>query len=143
MIKLYKFINLLENNLSVTKVGFSLYLDDLPDSNPNKHIIINWEKQFWGDDVNEFFIASIDTTFSLYRPNYKIENKNNFLKAIRVNKPYSAIHGGWYINPNKLTDEQKYYIKTANDSSSWLTDDKGSLINNLFKTHYKSNKLND
>ncbi|PIQ14667.1 MAG: family 2 glycosyl transferase [Flavobacteriales bacterium CG18_big_fil_WC_8_21_14_2_50_32_9] len=131
-----KFINLLNSNMDITKVGFSLYLDDLPDHNPNKETIVNWENQFWLEPHENHFKASIDTTFALYRPNY-IRLEESFLKAIRTNKPYTARHGGWYINPTKLSEEQKYYINTANNSSSWLTDENGELKNEFFKSHYK------
>ena len=130
-----KFRKLLDNNREISKVGFSLYLDDLPESNPNRDKIISWEEQFWKNKVNNYFNASIDTTFALYRPNYS-RSKDDFLKAIRTDAPYTAMHGGWYIDPTALTEEQKYYIQTANDSSSWLTNKDGELKNKSFKDHY-------
>jgi hypothetical protein len=130
-----EFRKLLDKYEEVTKVGFSLFLDDIPDTNPNKEKIISWEKQFWKNKRDELYFASIDTTFALYRPNYKRE-ESNFLKGIRMNFPYYARHGGWYVNPLELTDEQKYYIETANNSSSWLMDENGELKNTIFKEHY-------
>ena len=70
-----------------------------------------------------------------------LKNETEFLKGIRTDKPYSADHGGWDINPNALTKEQINYIKTANSSSSWLMDDKGTLKNESFKNHYKHKNL--
>lgn len=130
-----QFIKILNRNIHVTKVAFSLYLDDIPDTNPNKETIINWEKKFWENKVKNYFIADTDTTFALYRPNYK-RNKIGFLSGIRTNLPYCARHGGWYLNPAELTAEQKHYSKTANNSSSWLTDENGELKNTFFKDHY-------
>ncbi|TXB65410.1 glycosyltransferase family 2 protein [Vicingus serpentipes] len=129
------FLKLLNTNKDITKVGFSLYLDDIPDYNPNKKNIINWENQFWQNKINKHYLSSIDTTFAMYRPNYK-RNNHNFLSGIRTNKPYTARHGGWYINPKALTEEQLFYIKTANSSSSWLTNENGELVNDTFKNHY-------
>jgi glycosyl transferase family 2 len=129
------FLKLLNTNKDITKVGFSLYLDDIPDYNPNKKNIINWENQFWKNKINKHYLSSIDTTFAMYRPNYK-RNNHNFLSGIRTNKPYTARHGGWYINPKALTEEQLFYIKTANSSSSWLTNENGELVNDTFKNHY-------
>ncbi|MBW6482600.1 MAG: glycosyltransferase family 2 protein [Vicingaceae bacterium] len=131
------FLKLLVKTKEITKVGFSLYLDDIPDSNPNKTTIVNWEKQFWLKKHKKHFDASIDTTFALYRPNYK-RTEASFLSAIRTNTPYTARHGGWYLNPKELTEEQKHYIKTANNSSSWLTNEKGELKNDFYKDHYKN-----
>ena len=129
------FLKLLNHYHQVTKVGFSLYLEDLPKTNPNCSNIKNWEQQFWKHKIKKNFLASIDTTFALYRPNYKRE-ESNFLHAIRTNLPYTARHGGWYIDPKNLSDEQKYYIRTANSSSSWLTNENGELINKEIKSHY-------
>lgn len=129
------FIKLLNTKKEITKVGFSLYLDDIPDVNPNKEKIINWENQFWKNKIKEHYLSSIDTTFALYRPNYS-RNTLDFLSGIRTEKPYTARHGGWYINPKALTEEQLFYIKTANNSSSWLTNENGELINDTFKNHY-------
>ncbi|MCO6500403.1 MAG: glycosyltransferase family 2 protein [Vicingus serpentipes] len=131
-----KFRKLLNKNKSVSKVGFSLYIDDIPDSNPNKDKIIKWEKRFWENKYKDYFINAIDTTFAMYRPDFKREEEKNFLKAIRTDKPYVARHGGWYINPEQMTEEQEYYLNTANNSSSWLMDKKGDLKNIFFKSHY-------
>lgn len=124
----------LEKNPDVTKVGFSLKLDDIPHSNPHRSKILNWENKFWQNmDENANYKADIDTTFALYRPKSSFGNKNEFLKAIRTKPPYRASHGGWYIDVNSLTEEQKNYMETANDSSSWRIDKKGELINPDYK----------
>lgn len=136
---MHKFLTILNTNIEITKVGFSLYLDDIPETNPNKKNIQNWEAQFWEKKYNDDFLTSIDTTFALYRPEYQ-RKESNFLRAVRTNLPYCARHGGWYINPKNLTDEQLYYIKSANNSSSWLTNEKGELINETFKSHYNKEK---
>ncbi len=116
------FLKQLNANLSVNKVGFSLLTDDIPDFNKDKEIIINWEKQFKTRKTKSGdFIADIDTTFALYRPN-KFMNSLFFFKALRTKKPYFARHGGWYINQNSLSDEEQFYINSANSSSSWLSE---------------------
>ena len=38
------------------------------------------------------------------------------------------MHGGWYIDPNNMTDEQINYFRTSNSSSSWIFDKKGNLL---------------
>lgn len=132
-----KFLSLLDANKDITKVGFSLFLEDIPKENPNRDNIIRWEKMFWENKVDDKYYASIDTTFALYRPNFMRNSEEEFLKGIRVDSPYISRHGGWYTNPSLLTEEQKYYIKTANNSSSWLADETGELKNEFFKAHYK------
>lgn len=122
------FKRILDKNLEVTKVGFSLKLDDIPDSNPNKQKVIDWEQQFWKNKTREGnYKADIDTTFALYRPKNLNFINTSFYKAIRTNRPYIAMHGGWYVDNNNLTNEQYNYYKTANESSSWCIDSKGVL----------------
>jgi len=132
-----KLLTVLNQNVRITKVGLSLKIDDIPNTNPNKTAILKWEKQFWKKKISEGqFKSAIDTTFAIYKPNYQFKEKR-FYKAIRLDKPYQAYHGGWYIDLKNLTDEQRYYIKTTNSSSSWKTDEKGNLNHQNFKNDYK------
>ena len=127
------FKNLLDKNKGITKVGFSLKIDDIPESNPNKQKVIKWESKFWEQKIDGgYFYAEIDTTFALYRPKENPVNKN-FYRAIRTGPPYIAKHGGWYIDSENLTKEQKYYMETSNSSSSWRLDENGNLINEEYK----------
>jgi hypothetical protein len=119
---LKNFKNILEKNIFYTKVGFSLLIDDLLDTNPNKKKVIAWESKYWNVKTKDGdFIADIDTTFALYKP-LKFWNPSLFYKAIRLNKPFLARHGGWYIDIENPTEEELFYTKTANSSSSWLSD---------------------
>ncbi|WP_120199222.1 glycosyltransferase family protein [Ichthyenterobacterium magnum] len=126
---LWHFKTILNANPDVNKVGFSLKIDDIPDTNKEKQTVLKWERQFYKkQDKNNNYIAKIDTTFALYRPSGIKPVWKNFFKAIRTKYPYIAKHGGWYIDFNNLTAEQDYYIKTANSSSSWLNlKDEGKL----------------
>ncbi|WBL24866.1 glycosyltransferase family 2 protein [Zunongwangia sp. HGR-M22] len=109
----------LDKYLEVSKVGFSLSLDDIPISNPLKNKIMKWESQFWEHKTKDGdYLAEIDTTFALYRP-YETKLEDNFFKAIRTKFPLTAIHGGWYIDAENLTKEQQYYFKTSNNSNTW------------------------
>ena len=126
------FKKILDFNHQVTKVGFSLRIDDIPNTNINKEKIVKWESQFWNhQDKKGNFIAKIDTTFALYRPNYDLSSES-FMKAIRTNFPYQAQHGGWYIDNKNLTDEFKYYFYHCNQSSSWRFDADGKLLNDYY-----------
>jgi len=130
---LHYFKQILDRNPQIDKVGFSLKIDNIPDSNPNKKKIISWEKKYWmNKEKNGNYVAEIDTTFALYRPGKPFVS----YKGIRSKYPYLAIHEGWYINPKKLTLEQKYYFKTANESASWKMNSKGELVNKIFFNSY-------
>lgn len=131
-----KFQSVLSQNKNRMKVGFGLQIDDIPLSNPNREKVISWETKFWKTKVSEgVFNADIDTTFALYKPFYHRKNKK-FKTALRTDYPYVAIHGGWYIDMNNLSEEQIYYFKTANNSSSWKIDEAGKIANADYEKKY-------
>jgi len=107
----------LKSNPSVQKVGFSLKIDDLPDSFDKKDEVIEWEKQYYEKKVGEeFYVGFIDTTFALYRP---------FMRAglgarmFRTAFPYQAKHMPWYVDSKNLSAEEKYYISHSSTSTHW------------------------
>ena len=113
-----------------TKVGFSLDISNLPEENPNKLKIEKWELKFWKNKtIDGNYNADIDTTFALYRPFYKY-HAYHFYNSIRTKSPYTANHAGWDVDPNNLTEEQVFYMKTVNSSSSWLNKEEGKHIYN-------------
>ena len=133
---LVKFADKLDQYKAKTKVGFGLEISSIPDTNPNKTKIIDWENKFWVSKIdNTVFDSDIDTTFALYRPYYHRKNKN-FKTALRFDYPYVALHGGWYINLDQLTEEQQFYFDTANNSSSWKINKEGQLINDEYANKY-------
>lgn len=126
------FKKLLDKDRKLSKVGFSLKIDDIPEENPNKNKIVNWEERFWKVKTKKGdYLASIDTTFALYPPKNIWQFRKNFYHAIRTKPPYSAMHGGWYVDINNLTKEQHYYMKSANTSSSWNVNQTGNLKNKV------------
>lgn len=129
---------LLRNN-KYSKVGFALNINDIPDEFLLRDKVINWEQKFWKNEIEEnVFEADIDTTFALCWPNFdricQIRHRS-FFYAIRMAGDFTAKHGGWYINHENLTEEQKHYYETANASNSWKTDKNGNLIGD-FKDVY-------
>lgn len=116
---------------SLTKVGFALNITDIPDSYLLKDKVIQWEQQFWQNQIAaDLFEAGIDTTFALYKPGYPKFFKNEpFVKAIRVGGDFTAIHGGWMIDSTNLTDENQYYMKHSSTvSNSWKYDKEGKVM---------------
>lgn len=100
----------------VDKCGLSLEIEDLPNSDEGNFIRYKCEAKYWKSPLdNEFFHADTDTTFALYR-----EGVNHYShSAIRTNRPYTARHVPWYYTDfNLLPDDEQYYFRTANDSSS-------------------------
>lgn len=96
-----------------SKVGFSLDIYDLPDNEIGKQAI-EWESKYWVNKINNNWDAHIDTTFALYKPNSGFS-----YEAIRLDKPYCIKHIPWYLTKENITDEWKYYLKTASGISTW------------------------
>lgn len=117
------FYEILNKNPHFTKVGFSLKIDDIPDTNKQKKFIVRWESEFYklkykykfkNKDIN-IYDADIDTTFALYRPNM---NTKKFGVAIRTDYPYQSIHKPWYRDSSVVTEEDLYYQKHAKQNIS-------------------------
>lgn len=127
------FSKVLHEHPAITKVGFSLDISDIPESNFNKDQIVQWETKYWEKKTKKgLYLAPIDTTFALYRPGYNF-NERTFYTAIRTQEPFIAKHGGWYIDTNNLTDEQRYFFKHCSDSSSWRIGKDGVLQHKKYK----------
>ncbi|WP_208745816.1 glycosyltransferase family 2 protein [Pedobacter kyonggii] len=107
----------LKSRPSVQKVGFSLKIDDLPDSFSNKRSVMEWESQFYAKNIEgKFFEGFIDTTFALYRP-FMQAGKGALM--YRTAMPYQAYHMPWYVDSKQLSPEEEYYIKHATTSTHW------------------------
>ena len=105
----------------VTKVGFSLKIDDLPDHYALKPKVLKWEKKFWDRQKKRgsFFNVAIDTTFALYRPNIW-QTEERWWASLRADKPYQAMHLPWYHNTKELDAETLHYQLTVHKGkSSW------------------------
>lgn len=132
-------LKMLLKHKTKSKVGLALKIDDIPNTFILKENVINWETKFWISEIEKnVFDAEIDTTFALYWP--KTDRLINYLypsffNALRIGGEYIATHGGWYIDHNNLTEEQKFYFKTANNSNSWKIDNEGNLDGD-FKNDY-------
>lgn len=121
-------MHILDTNKKVSKVGFALKIDNIPNTFSQKDKVLEWEKKFWQTEINtDIYLADIDTTFAIYPPKYRYYYPS-FYKAIRVAGDFTATHGGWYINTNELTDEDRYYFETSNNSNSWKVDKDGDFI---------------
>lgn len=109
------------NTTSVFKVGFSLNLEDLPDTEVAKQAA-DWESKYWTKRQDIGWDAHIDTTFALYRPYSGFS-----YDAIRLDKPYCINHVPWYLTNENITPEWKYYLNTASAVSTWGTKLKSTL----------------
>ncbi|EKD46389.1 MAG: glycosyl transferase family 2 [uncultured bacterium] len=122
------FFQILQKYNEVTKVGFSLKIDDLPEHFIFRDSVVDWEKQFWNKRRGEgLFDAPIDTTFALYRPGI-YPSDNAWWNSIRTYYPYMAKHTPWYANTYEPSEEDIYYQgEIKNRSSFWSTTDIDAL----------------
>lgn len=110
-----QFYNILQAYSNKTKSGFSLRIDDLPDSYPFKWDCIRYESFYWENVLNwkfKIYEALIDTTFALYRPgiiNAQTCVTDKFFDGIRTGDVYKARHLGWYWDDSISSNEREYY----------------------------------
>ncbi len=106
----------LDNYKAFDKCGLSLEINDLPNSEEGNYIRNGCEVRYWQHPLDShYFEAATDTTFALYREGITLYSHS----AIRTNRPYTAKHVPWYYTDfESLSDEEKYYFRSANNSSS-------------------------
>jgi hypothetical protein len=104
----------LEKYPNAVKCGFSLEINDLPDTEIAKEAL-GWERNNWvrntkkGDVSNDIYIsAPIDTTFALYTG---IGEQNDFERCVRTDRPYTAKHLPWYFTKENLPDDERYFLQ--------------------------------
>jgi len=117
------YIYILEKT-GIDVVGPSLRIDNLPDFYPFKRKVIKHESKFWKNsksitfknNIYTCYNANIDTTFGMYKSSYEFSRPTI---GIRTGSPYYARHFDWYINPKKLSGDQKFYINKTYKISHW------------------------
>ena len=103
------FAELLERFPAIAKAGFGLRIDDLPDHYVHKRDVVAWERTFWRKRVEPgVYLAPIDTTFALYRPNVQQHGD-----AVRTGPPYVARHTSWYLDFDALPLDEAFYQQRA------------------------------
>jgi len=114
------FFVLLNKYPDVTKVGFGLKIDDIPETYCRREEVIKWESRFFERKRESMaFEADIDTTFALYRPS--AYPRERMFKALRTSAPYIMRHLPWYEDSANLIDEQAYYYQTSTQITHWKT----------------------
>lgn len=98
---------------SAFKVGFSLEINDLPNTDIANGARV-WESKYWTDRIEYGWNAYVDTTFALYRPNSGFS-----YNAIRLDRPYCIKHAPWYLTADNLSEEWLYYINNVTGVSTW------------------------
>jgi hypothetical protein len=112
-----RFAALLDRYPAVTKVGFGLRIDDIPEYYRHRNAVIAWERQMWEWPVERgAYYAPIDTTFALYRG-----GASSAREAIRTGWPYVARHDSWYLDLDTPDEEERYYAAHAATNTEHAT----------------------
>lgn len=96
------------------KGGLALKIDDLPRNSYTEHYR-NWEARYWVNELEkDVYEAQLDTTFCVIKPGQPFD-----YQAIRVAGNMMAKHVPWYTDFSNLDEEEKYYLSTSSDGSSY------------------------
>lgn len=95
------------------KSGLSLRLYDVPEAatlSPHARAI---EQKFWEQSTpdNLWYHADIDTTAAMCRGG---QGWTGYGPAVRAAPPYTARHLSWYLTPDTITDEWRWYLTHLN-----------------------------
>lgn len=114
------FYKILKKYPMVHKIGFSIKIDDLPDHYTLKNKVIDWEKRYYEEELEDnLYIAPLDTTFALYRPFSRRGKRDGSDKMLRTGYPYQIRHMPWYQNSDDLSDEDNYYVNSVTIGTHW------------------------
>lgn len=117
------------NALRCPKVGLSLRLETIPDTLPTGREIQAWERTLQSEEVVRAngavagvplrcYRSLLDTTFQVnHRDVVPLSYGST---GIRLAHPYQADHLGWQLDPQHLTDEDKFYWETASVRASTI-----------------------
>jgi hypothetical protein len=115
------------NRFRCPKVGLSLRLDTIPPTLPTGQEIRGWETTLQSDlrpgdagaaAVPQHYTSLLDTTFQVNHRDAVPPSYGS--TGIRLAHPYQADHLGWHLDPQRLSDEEKYYWDTASSRASTI-----------------------
>ena len=118
-----------------SKIGFSLKIDDIPDSYYLKNEVIALEKKYYEKELKtngsyRLYEANLDTTFSVFSPMIYTSNKKWYY-AVRVGLPYQLRHLPWYGEDD--SEELRHYkASVRKDVSNW----NGNVSKDLIRERY-------
>jgi len=99
----------------VCKAGFSLEINDLPNTELTK-TVLNFELSNWTRRADDkFYFAYIDTTFCLCRRWF------HDFPSVRTDRPYTARHVPWYYTKDNMPDDAKYYVNSLTRNHSFYS----------------------
>lgn len=99
---------------SINKVGLAIRIDDLPATSFATEYR-NWEQKYWERSPEpNIYEAHIDTTFCVIKPTLPFD-----YIALRVAGNLTSRHIPWYTNFDDLSEEERYFIETSLEVSTY------------------------
>ncbi len=119
---LKRFMEILDSNHELRKVGFGLVYDDITFFDKERAQRV--QKSFYeGTQIGEdAYYAQIDTTFALYSN----VRHYNLRFSVRTMGDFMAYHLPWYFDYDNLPEDEKYYMAHADSSAGTATQFKNS-----------------
>jgi hypothetical protein len=117
------------NALRSPKVGLSLRLETIPETLPTGQEIRAWETTLQSQGIGPSgavgarplpacYGSLLDTTFQVnHRDDVPLSYGS---PGIRLAHPYQADHLGWNLDPERLSEEEKFYWETASHRASTI-----------------------
>lgn len=113
------FYRILQKHPLSPKVGFSLKIDDIPNHYPLREKVIAYENKYWEKEISPgIFSAPLDTTFALHRP-FTTHTNYPEDRMYRTGFPYQLRHLPWYVDPDHMTDNERYYANSCKTRTDW------------------------
>lgn len=130
---LWYFQHILETMPNVAVVAPGLKTDDIPDTNPDKAVILDMEANntahavevLWDDKPTNVHVAPIDTSFGMYRGNWEyrrhlaINSTNATWPTYRTTHPYEVRQLDWYIDYKNVSADQLWCWEHKLPISKW------------------------
>jgi len=103
---------------TISKAGLSIEINNIPLDYPKRDQVLVWETPFWARPLPDgrWYDAPIDTTFAMYSINKGWPG--GFMGALRAARPYTVKHLPFYLTPQNMSDEYRYYMEHASEVSS-------------------------
>lgn len=128
------YVHIFEKYQKAQVVAPLLRTDDIPNWYPAKDKVLrnihnNYGKQQrfeieWKNNKYKAIYAGVGCTFAMYRKGF-VKKKDTSNKcpviSIRTEKPYYVKHLDWYLDPKKLTEDQKRYCNKSEIHTHWST----------------------
>jgi len=125
------YAHLLNIKPEIVAVGPMFRTDDIPDCYPLREKLFSdnshhmkallkprYTISYKGKQVKYIF-DRIDTQFGMFRAGTRWQRIKVGIKAIRTFAPYSAKQLDWYICPENLSEDQRYYMQHASTNTHW------------------------